>query len=151
MKPFHVYLLRCADSSYYCGHTDNLDMRMQQHHSGDVGYTSTRKPVELVWQGEFETREGALAFEQQIKGWSRAKKEALMAGDWARIQTLAKSSSTVRPQPPLHAHPDPSTPVRPEPVEGHSRNPILPVPSAAFGLSLPKDQAGFDKLSPNGK
>jgi acetate kinase len=167
MKPFHVYLLRCADSSYYCGHTDNLDMRMQQHHSGDVGYTSTRKPVELVWQGEFETREGALAFEQQIKGWSRAKKEALMAGDWARIQTLAKSSSTVRPQPTTPVHPDPSipvrpgastpvspdasTPVRPEPVEGHSRNPLLPVHSAAFGLSLPKDQAGFDKLSPNGE
>ena len=167
MKPFHVYLLRCADSSYYCGHTDNLDMRMQQHHSGDVGYTSTRKPVELVWQGEFETREGALAFEQQIKGWSRAKKEALIAGDWARIQTLAQSSRTVRPQPTLPAHPDaytpvrpgastpvrpdPSIPVRPEPVEGHSRNPLLPVHSAAFGLSLPKDQAGFDKLSPNGE
>ncbi len=64
---------------------------MQQHYAGEIGYTSTRKPVQLVWQGEFETRESAIAFEQQIKGWSRAKKEALIAGDWDRIQELAKS------------------------------------------------------------
>lgn len=91
MKPFFVYLLRCSDGSYYCGQTDDLDARMPQHHAGEIGYTSTRKPVELVWQGEFETREGAIAFEQQIKGWSRAKKEALIAGDWDKIQELAKS------------------------------------------------------------
>ena len=91
MKPFYVYLLRCADGSYYCGHTDNLDMRMQQHEAGNVGYTSTRKPVVLVWQSEFERREEAIASEQQIKGWSRAKKEALIAGDWDRISELAKS------------------------------------------------------------
>jgi LAO/AO transport system kinase len=77
--------------------------RMFQHHAGEIGYTSTRKPVELVWQGEFETREGAIAFEQQIKGWSRAKKEALIAGNWDRIQELAKSKVN---------------PVRPELVEG---------------------------------
>ena len=93
MKPFHVYLLRCADGSYYAGHTDDIDARMSQHHDGQIGYTSTRKPVELVWQGEFETREGALAFEQQVKGWSRAKKEALVQGDWERIRELARSSS----------------------------------------------------------
>ena len=75
MKPFFVYLLTCADGSYYCGHTDDIEARMLQHHDGGVGYTSKRKPVKLAWQGEFETREGALAFEQQIKGWSRAKKE----------------------------------------------------------------------------
>ncbi len=95
MKPFYVYLLRCGDGSYYAGQTDNLDVRMMQHHSGEIGYTSTRKPVQLVWQGEFETREGAIAFEQQIKGWSRAKKEALIAGDWDRIQALAKSKKAV--------------------------------------------------------
>ena len=93
MKPFFVYLLRCSDGSYYCGHTDNIETRMQQHDAASTGYTSTRKPVELVWQGEFETREGAIAFEQQIKGWSRAKKEALIAGDWAQIQELAKSKT----------------------------------------------------------
>ncbi|PKO61335.1 MAG: rRNA methyltransferase, partial [Betaproteobacteria bacterium HGW-Betaproteobacteria-18] len=96
MKPFYVYLLRCADDSYYCGQTDSMDSRLQQHQEGQIGYTSTRKPVELVWQGEFEAREGAIAFEQQIKGWSRAKKEALIAGDWDRIKMLAKSSRSVR-------------------------------------------------------
>ena len=101
MKPFFVYLLRCANGSYYCGQTDDLDARMQQHHAGEIGYTFTRKPVELVWQGEFETREGAIAFEQQVKGWSRAKKEALIAGDWNRIQALAKSKKVVRPELPV--------------------------------------------------
>ena len=62
---------------------------MQQHFAGEVGYTATRKPVELQWQGDFETREGAIVFEQQIKGWSRAKKEALIRGDWDAIQRHA--------------------------------------------------------------
>jgi putative endonuclease len=91
MKPFFVYMLRCSDGSYYCGHTDNIEIRMQQHSNGTSGYTCTRRPLALIWQGEFESREGALAFEQRIKGWSRAKKEALMAGDWERIRELAKS------------------------------------------------------------
>lgn len=69
---------------------------MPQHYAGEIGYTSTRKPVELVWQGEFETREGALAFERQVKGWSRAKKEALILGDWDEIKQLARSTSSAR-------------------------------------------------------
>jgi len=93
LKPFFVYMLRCADGSYYVGHTDDLEARMHQHVHGLVGYTATRKPVDLAWSGEFETREGAIAFERQIKGWSRAKKEALMRGDWAAIRQLARSRS----------------------------------------------------------
>ncbi len=89
MKPFFVYLLKCSDGSYYGGQTDDMAVRMYQHHAGEIGYTSTRKPVELVWQGEFETRGEAIAFEQQIKGWSRAKKEALIRGDWKAIQRHA--------------------------------------------------------------
>jgi LAO/AO transport system kinase len=89
MKPFHVYILACADGSYYTGHTDDIDARMSQHHDGQIGYTATRKPVTLMWQGEFETREGALAFEIQVKGWSRTKKEALMRGDWDAVQRHA--------------------------------------------------------------
>ena len=99
MRPFFVYMLRCSDSSYYCGQTDDIESRLQQHYAGEIGYTSTRKPVELVWQGEFENRESAIAFEQQIKGWSRAKKEALIAGDWDRIKELAKSKTSVHPEP----------------------------------------------------
>ena len=94
MKPFSVYLLRCGDGSYYAGHTDDLAERVMQHQTAASGYTATRKPVELVWQGEFESREGALAFELQVKGWSRAKKEALIRGDWHQIQVLARSRAT---------------------------------------------------------
>jgi len=113
MRSFFVYLVRCSDGSYYCGQTDSIEARMQQHYAGEIGYTSTRKPVELVWQGEFETREGAIEFEQQVKGWSRAKKEALIAGDWNRIQELAKSKKTVRPE-----LVEGISAVHPEPVEG---------------------------------
>ena len=99
MKPFFVYLLKCADGSYYCGQTDDMGVRMHQHDLGEIGYTSTRKPVELVWQGEFETRAEAIAFEQQIKGWWRAKKEALIRGDWKAVQRHAWGTRN-----PLPAH-----------------------------------------------
>ena len=92
MRPFFVYLLRCADGSYYAGHTDDLEHRVAQHGAGEIeGYTSRRRPVELVWSAETSSREEALASELRIKGWSRAKKEALIAGDWARVSELARS------------------------------------------------------------
>lgn len=102
---FWVYILRCADNSYYTGHTDNLEQRIAQHNQGyfPTCYTYKRRPLELVFSQDFVTREEALASEQQIKGWSRKKKEAMMRGDWAEVSHLAKSS----------------TPVRPELVEGH--------------------------------
>jgi tRNA/rRNA methyltransferase len=88
--PFFAYLLRCADGSYYAGHTDDLQKRVAQHQYGEIpGYTSTRRPLELVWSCEFNTRYEALEAERKIKGWSRAKKEALIRGDWAAIQRLA--------------------------------------------------------------
>ncbi len=99
MKLFYVYLLQYADQAYYCGQTDDLDVRMYQHSIGGESYTATRKPVKLIWQGEFETRAAAIEFEQKIKGWSRAKKEALIAGDWVKIQQLAKSKASARLRP----------------------------------------------------
>src|SRR2546428_11138232 len=85
-------MLRCSDGSYYVGHTDALERRVAQHQAGEIdGYTHERRPVELVWTQETATREEALAAERQIKGWGRAKKEALMAGDWERVRQLAKS------------------------------------------------------------
>lgn len=89
---FWVYMLRCADDSYYTGHTDNLEERIAEHQTGEVtGYTSARLPVSLVFSEEFSSREEALAREQQIKGWGRRKKEALMRGDWASLSRLARS------------------------------------------------------------
>ena len=88
---FHAYLLRCNDGSYYAGHTDDLETRMAQHQSGrTTGYTAPRRPVALVWSETFPTRNEAFAAERRIKGWSRAKKEALIAGDWERLRMLAR-------------------------------------------------------------
>ena len=86
MKPFFVYLLRCADGTLYAGHTDELERRVAQHQSGEIeGFTQERRPVELVWSQETASRDEALSAERQIKGWARVKKEALIRGDWSAI------------------------------------------------------------------
>ena len=91
---FWVYLLRCSDGSYYAGHTDNLEGRMWQHHEGLASdWTRRRRPVALVWCEAAGTREEALAFEQRIKGWTRAKKEALIAADWNRVSWLSRKQT----------------------------------------------------------
>ncbi|MCI0844681.1 MAG: GIY-YIG nuclease family protein [Chloroflexi bacterium] len=91
---FHVYILRCSDRSYYTGHTDRIEARLFAHKQGEIqGYTQKRRPVSLVFAEEMPTREDAIAREGQIKGWSRAKKEALISGDWNQLVKLAQSSS----------------------------------------------------------
>ncbi|MBO9536942.1 GIY-YIG nuclease family protein [Herbaspirillum sp.] len=90
---FYVYLLRCSDGSYYVGHTDDIETRMAQHQSAAVrSYTSTRLPVELLKSESFVTREEALTAEQQLKGWSRKKKEAWLAGDFEELRRLGKKT-----------------------------------------------------------
>jgi putative endonuclease len=87
---FWVYLLRCADGSYYTGHTDDLEKRVAAHQTGEIpGYTSTPRPVELVFSQDFPTREEALDAELRVKGWSRKKKEAMIRGDWKEVRRLA--------------------------------------------------------------
>jgi len=89
---FYAYLLRCSDGSYYAGHTDDLDLRMAQHSTGSLGgYTASRRPVTLVWSDRFLTRDDAFQTERKLKGWSRAKKEALIAGDWELVSRLARN------------------------------------------------------------
>jgi tRNA/rRNA methyltransferase len=88
---FWAYILRCSDSLYYTGHTDNLESRVAQHQSGGIpGFTQSRRPVELMWSQEFPSRTEALAAELQIKNWSKAKKEALFRGDWEAVSSAAK-------------------------------------------------------------
>jgi putative endonuclease len=88
----HVYILRCADGSYYVGSARlGLDRRVSEHNQGTYGgYTSKRLPVALVWAEHFADITDAIAAERQIKGWSRAKKEALIKGDYVLIRQLAK-------------------------------------------------------------
>ena len=88
----HVYMLRCADGSYYVGSARlGLDRRVSEHNNGTFGgYTSKRLLVELVWAEHFLDITDAIAVERQIKGWSRAKTEALIRGDFASIKDLSK-------------------------------------------------------------
>ena len=96
MISFFVYMLRCVDGSFYVGNTDQLEIRMAQHHDGTFpdSYTHERRPVELVWFQEFPTRDEALNRERQIKGWSREKKIALVDENWDRVKALSESWET---------------------------------------------------------
>ncbi|MFO1256441.1 MAG: GIY-YIG nuclease family protein [Sphingomonadaceae bacterium] len=88
---FWAYMLHCHGGTFYVGHTDDLERRVGQHKQGSIaGFTADHQPVELVWSQEFVTRDEAKAAEKQIKGWSRAKKLALIRGDWGRISVLAR-------------------------------------------------------------
>ena len=90
---FYLYMLRCADGSYYTGHSDDLDRRVHEHHSGSIPdcYTHNRRPLLLVHVQEFGSREEGLAAEVQVKRWNRAKKEALIAQDWDALRLLARA------------------------------------------------------------
>jgi putative endonuclease len=112
---FWVYILRCADNSYYTGHTDDLERRLSQHHAAFFPgcYTAKRRPLQLVFSEQFSTREEALSSEQRIKGWSRRKKEAMMRADWGEVSRLAISKSA---------------PATPQTIQVESsQNPIDPV------------------------
>jgi putative endonuclease len=87
-----VYILRCSDDSYYTGTTSDLEKRVSEHQAGIVaGYTSNKRPVKLIWSEHFADMRDAVAAERQIKGWSRAKKEALMRQDFEALVSLSKS------------------------------------------------------------
>jgi len=88
---FSLYILQCTDGTLYIGHMDNLDERMRQHDAGKAdAYTAKRHPLKLLHVEQFETRYEALMMERKLKGWSRAKKLAYVAGDWGTIGKLAK-------------------------------------------------------------
>jgi predicted GIY-YIG superfamily endonuclease len=89
--PFYMYILSCADSSYYVGSTQNLQERFLAHNKGRAAkYTALRRPVSLVYSEEHPSAEMACARERQIKKWTRAKKEALISGDRKALKELSK-------------------------------------------------------------
>ncbi len=98
----HVYILKCADGRYYIGSArGSLEKRINEHNAGIYGgFTKSRRPVALAWSQSFVNITDAIAAERQLKGWSRAKKEALMQGDFALLQRLSKNRTE---------HPHPST------------------------------------------
>jgi len=88
-----VYMLLCRDGSYYVGSAtgEDLSPRIAQHQSGALpGYTFSRRPVKLVWSEYFAQITDAIATERKVKGWSRAKKQALVNNDWKSIVSLSK-------------------------------------------------------------
>jgi predicted GIY-YIG superfamily endonuclease len=89
---FHLYILQCRDNSYYVGLTNNLELRLKEHQAGrGCMYTAVRLPLKLVYTEKFKTRSSAEIREQQIKNWSRSKKQALIAGDLQLLHSLSKS------------------------------------------------------------
>jgi len=87
----------CDDGSYYIGVTNDPVRRVGEHNVGNDPrcYTFTRRPVQLVYSSVFNDVREAIAWEKRIKGWSRAKKEALARGDWALIRQLASGKASV--------------------------------------------------------
>ena len=92
MQISYLYILKCSDDSYYTGVTSNLTQRMYQHESAFYPdcYTASRRPLELVFYAEFTNIGFAIDKEKQIKKWSRAKKEALINGEYDAIPNLPK-------------------------------------------------------------
>ena len=110
----HVYILRCHDDSYYVGSTrTSVEARVAEHNHGfRPGYTFNRRPVALVFSQECDRITDAIAAERRLKGWSRAKKEAVIRGEFDLLPMLARRRSkgvreclsapfeTAAPQPP---------------------------------------------------
>ena len=90
---YYVYILECTDNSYYTGVTNNLERRLWEHETGfNPGcYTFKRRPVLLRYCIHLTDIKQAIAWEKQLKGWSRRKKEALFKDDWEEIKRLAKN------------------------------------------------------------
>ena len=89
-----VYILKCADGRYYVGTHRGEDPRLReaQHNAGfdPKAWTYPRRPVQLIWAIDYARADQAIAVERQLKGWSRAKKEAAMRGDWSLLPELAR-------------------------------------------------------------
>jgi putative endonuclease len=88
----YVYMLRCRDGTYYVGLTRNdwLETRIGEHQAGTFdGYTAARRPVTLVWSERYDRIVDAIEMERRLKGWRRAKKEALMRGDYDALPALS--------------------------------------------------------------
>jgi putative endonuclease len=99
MQGASIYILRCADGSYYTGITRrSVEERVSEHAQCLIKgcYTESRLPVELVFSEYYERVDEAVAAERRIKGWSRAKKEAMMRGDFVALSALAKRK--IRPR-----------------------------------------------------
>lgn len=87
----YMYILECADGSYYTGSTIDLERRLAQHQAGEgANHTKKRLPVKLVYFEEFQRIDEAFYREKQVQGWSRKKKEALIMNMPEKLHELAR-------------------------------------------------------------
>ena len=95
MKTYYVYMLRCVDGSFYVGFTSDIEKRFAEHCYGEyvTCYTYTRRPLVLVFVGEFQTPEEGIAFEKRLKGWTHNKKRAFAERDRRLLRFFAKGCS----------------------------------------------------------
>jgi len=101
----YLYILRCADGSYYVGTTRaSLEQRVSEHQAGVFGgFTARRLPVDLVFHQHFDRIQDAVSAERRVKGWRREKKEALIQGDYAMLPVLSRRGSRAGTTPsPVH-------------------------------------------------
>lgn len=91
MGQFFVYILRCADGTYYVGSTSDLPGRVETHSAGrGPRFTACRRPIQLAYSEPFDTMTEAREREAQLKRWSRAKKQALIDGDKDELRALSR-------------------------------------------------------------
>ena len=93
MNKYTVYILLCSDQSYYTGVTNDIETRVIQHNEGlnKKAYTYSRRPVKLLFQEHFHDINQAIAFEKQLKGWRREKKEALIKREWDKLPEMSRA------------------------------------------------------------
>ncbi len=95
MKPGYLYILECADGSFYTGSTVDLKRRLDQHRAFQgARYTARKWPLRLVYWEYYSSIVDAFRHEKQIQGWSHAKKRALIAGHHEKLQELARNRQT---------------------------------------------------------
>ncbi len=111
-----VYIVECNDGSYYTGSTTNLEQRIADHNTGKYqGYTSSRRPVKLMWSEGFHDIRDAAIIERQIKGWTRKKKEALIRDDFQSLHEFSRSTYSIYKS---NSHPERAKSRRDKRVEG---------------------------------
>ena len=95
---YFVYILECSDGFYYTGVTNNIDRRLREYNEGinPTSFTHKRRPIVLRYCKKFKYILDAIAWEKQLKGWSRKKKEALFIEDWCKIVELARNADKRR-------------------------------------------------------
>ncbi len=92
----YMYILLCDDGTYYTGSTKDLELRLEQHQSGQgANYTQKRLPVKLIYWEEYSRIDQAFYREKQVQGWSRNKKEALMKGNLDELHKYSRCMKTV--------------------------------------------------------